>query len=143
MVTVALPRPSNVELMLLRRPPLRLGALALAATGLAMSLVGCGSSPPSEAQLVRSFKLAGMSSSEASCAADAIFTTLSDDQVAEIIQRGPSGAPYDDPASTSDDMDRVRAALDKCEAAAQPGTPGTSTTTSTIPLSTSTSTSTP
>lgn len=108
---------------------MRLGALALAAAGLAMSLTGCGSSSPSDAQLVRSLKLAGMSSSEASCAADAIFTTLSDDQVAEIIQRGPSGAPYDDPTRTTDDMDRVRAALAKCRAAAEPETTGTSTTT--------------
>ncbi len=120
-----------------RQPTLRLGAIAFAAASLAISLTGCGSSSPSEADLVRSLKLTGMSSSEASCAADAIFTTLSDDQVAQIIERGPSGVPYDDPARTTDDMDRVRAALAKCRAAAEPETIDTSTT---MPVTSTTST---
>ena len=120
----------------------------MAASGFALSLTGCGSSTPTEAELVNSFKLAGMSSSQASCAADAIFDTLNGDQVAEIIERGPSGVPYDDPKRTDDDMDRVRAALAKCRAAAESETTGTSTTTTstipavTIPVVTST-TSTP
>ena len=101
--------------------PLRASALALAAAGFALSLSGCGSSTPTEAKLVNSFKLAGMSSSEASCAAEAIFDTLDGDQVAEIIERGPSGVPYDDPKRTDDDMDRVRAALAKCRAATESG----------------------
>lgn len=119
---------------------LRFAALALAVAGFALSLTGCGSSTPTEAELVNSFKLAGMSSSQASCAADAIFDTLDGDQVAEIIERGPSGAPYDDPKRTDDDMDRVRAALAKCRAAAEPETTGTSATTSSTTSSTTTTT---
>ncbi len=119
---------------------LRFGALALAASGFALSITGCGSSTPTEAELGNSFKLAGMSSSQASCAAAAIFDTLDGDQVAEIIERGPSGVPYDDPKSTDDDMDRVRAALAKCRAAAESETTGTNTTTttSTTPVSSTT-----
>ena len=115
----------------------------LALFGLLSAMSGCGASAPSRAELVRSLKRSGMPAAEASCAAGAIFATLSDKQVAEIVQRGGSGAPYDDPKRTDDDMDKVRAALTKCRNKAQPEptAEALTTTTSAVPATSPSSTS--
>jgi len=98
-------------------------AVTLAMIG---SLTGCGSSTPTRGELVSSLERSGMAKDEAECAADAVLADLSDEQVALLVERGPGGAPVDDPDSTDDAADKVRAALGKCRAEAEAATTTTS-----------------
>ena len=91
--------------------------------------VSCADPPPSD-DLVEALERSGLPAEQARCAADAIYEHLDDDQIAEIAERGPSGAPRDDPERTDDPMDLVREDMSKCRAL------GPTTTTTTAPSST-------
>ncbi len=70
--------------------------------------------PPTRSQLVGAYETSGMPKDQAECAADAILGNLSDHQVSMIVERGPSGAPVDDPKKDDEPIDRARTALSKC-----------------------------
>ena len=106
----------------------------------------CSTSAPSRNELVDALRTSGLSKAESTCAADAIVDNLTDDEVAEIVERGGGGAPRDDPKDTNDTMDKLRAALTVCrdQAAATSTTlPTSSTTTPTSSTTTPTSTTAP
>ena len=123
------------------------GALVVAGMGLAAT--ACSAGAPSRDELVESLITSGLSKAESTCAADAIVDNLTDDEVAEIVERGGGGAPRDDPEKADDTMDKLRAALAVCrdQAAATSTTtvPASPTTvpasTTTVPASTTTATS--
>lgn len=111
----------------------RTAAAALSlALGAALLLGACSSKAPSQPELVDALVTSGVPKSEATCAARAIDSTLTEEQIALIVERGGGGAPRDDPNTTTDPMDKVRAALTKCRDAAPP--PPTTSTTSTLPV---------
>lgn len=101
---------------------------------LAFVLGGCAGAP-SRGELVEALETSGIPTARAECAADAVIEELTDDEITEIVQRGPAGAPRDDPDSTDDASDRVRAALAECQQVGEEQAPTTTapdTTTSSI-----------
>ena len=109
------------------RRPLRTGlivALVLAAlVGGAWYLVTSFEAvPPTRSQLVAAYESSGMPTDQAECAADAILSNLSDHQVSMIVERGPSGAPVDDPEQDDEPIDRARAELNTCRELVTPTT---------------------
>lgn len=105
----------------------------LVAVGLGVVTAACTTSAPSRDELVDALRTSGLSKAESTCAADAIVDNLTDDEVAEIVERGGGGAPRDDPKDDNDTMDKLRAALTVCrdQAAATSTTIPTSSTTAT------------
>lgn len=95
----------------------------------AVVLVGGCAEAPSRDELVRALELSGIPTERAECAAEAVLGELSEDEVVELVQRGPAGAPRDDPDATDDSSDRVRAALAECQQVGATSTTTTSTTT--------------
>ncbi len=88
---------------------------AVAALALGVVLAGCAEAP-SRTELTDALVTSGVPTDVARCAADAITDTLSEDQIVQIVERGPGGAPPDDPKDQQDASDRVRAALAECRA---------------------------
>lgn len=88
------------------------------------ALVGAGwflltsfeAEPPSRSELVAAYESSGMPPAQAECAADAILDNLSDHEVSMIVERGPSGAPVDDPDVADEPIDLARTALGECRA---------------------------
>ena len=78
--------------------------------------------PPTRSELIGAYESSGMPTAEAECAASAILDNLSDHQVSMIVERGPSGAPVDDPKKDDEPIDRARAALSKCRESVTPTT---------------------
>lgn len=72
--------------------------------------------PPTRNELVSAYESSGMPPAQAECAADAILDNLSDHEVSMIVERGPSGAPVDDPKVDDEPIDRARTALGECRA---------------------------
>lgn len=114
-------------------PTRRPAALAsLVALMLAVLITACSAGTPSRNELVEALKTSGIPADVARCAADAIEDSLSSEQLAQIVERGPGGAPADDTERTDDPSDKVRAALAVCRedlpVATVPGTtaPGSS-----------------
>ncbi|MEZ5180877.1 MAG: hypothetical protein R2702_03235 [Acidimicrobiales bacterium] len=107
-----------------RRRPLRRAVLGSAAVALAL-LAGCSTEAPGRDEIARSLRASGFSVEAADCAADALVDNLSDDQIAELAERGGGGAPVDDPNRTDDPADKVREAMNAC----RPLVEGTTTTT--------------
>jgi hypothetical protein len=107
-----------------RRSVRSLGLLA----GVVLTVAGCASSV-SRAELVESLERSGIDTPRAECAADAVLDELSDEEVARLLDRGPAGAPRDDPERSDDASDRVRAALAECQqigaATSEPEPPAT------------------
>lgn len=90
--------------------------LGVLVAGLAVGSMACSGPTPSRAELVDALRDSGVPTPVARCTADAITDKLSKDQVAQIVERGPGGAPADDPDRTDDPIDKVRAALAVCRA---------------------------
>ena len=108
-------RPVTIAPMRTRpRSSRRLVWVVALATSAASMLGGCASKP-SRSELVHALEASGIPTAKAECAADAVLGELSDDEIIELVQRGPAGAPRDDPESTDDSSDRVRAALAECQ----------------------------
>ena len=127
-----------------RRMTARLGLVSIGV----LALGGCGADAPSRDELVHLLELTGIPPERAECAADAVLENLTEDEVVELVERGPAGAPRDDPKRTDDTSDEVRAALAACqqvgtttttgESGPTTSTPTTSSTPPSAPLSTST-----
>ncbi len=81
---------------------------------LAVLITACSAGTPSRNELVEALKTSGIPPDVARCAADAIEDSLSSEQLAQIVERGPGGAPADDTERTDDPSDKVRAALAVC-----------------------------
>lgn len=101
------------------RRSLRTGLIVAAVV---VVLVGAGwfllssfeAEPPTRRELVAAYESSGMAPAQAECAADAILDNLSDHEVSMIVERGPSGAPVDDPDVADEPIDRARTALGEC-----------------------------
>lgn len=97
----------------------------LVAIALVVGLAACSAGAPSRDELVDALVTSGMERSLAECAADAFTTTLTDDELDLLAERGPSGLPADDPARTDDANDQLREAMTACRTSADtPGDPG-------------------
>lgn len=99
--------------------PLRTGLIVAAvlvvlAGGVWFLLTSFEAEPPARSELVGAYESSGMPPALAECAADAILDNLSDHEVSMIVERGPSGAPVDDPEIDDEPIDRARAALTEC-----------------------------
>jgi hypothetical protein len=100
------------------RPLRRWRTDASAALAVAVLVVaGCAAGAPSRTEFVDALRTTGLSQSEAGCVADAVLDELTEDEVALIVDRGPSGAPVDDATQGRDSLERVRAAVAACEVA--------------------------
>ena len=106
----------------------------------AAGLTACGTDPASSDDIKQGLVDAGVDAELAECAADAVVDNLSADQIVALMERGPAGAPRDDPERTEDDSDKVRAAIAECKEQVAttvpveptpPGLPAASTTTAT------------
>lgn len=86
----------------------------------AVVVAGCSAGAPSRSEFVDVLRTSGLSEQDAGCVADAVLGELSEDEVALIADRGPSGAPVDDPQRDDDANDRVRAAIAECRVAGEP-----------------------
>ncbi|MGI8755704.1 MAG: hypothetical protein ACR2MB_07565, partial [Acidimicrobiales bacterium] len=71
--------------------------LALAVVAAIPVISGCAASTPSRPELVDSLRTAGVPAAEARCSVDAVFKTLTDNQIRDLYQRGNGGTPKDDP----------------------------------------------
>ena len=120
----------------------RAAAGLLVAIALGVGAAACSTATPSRDDLVDALVTSGLSKAESACAADAVVDNLTDDELAEIVERGGSGAPRDDPKDADDTMDKLRTALNVCRdqaAATSTTVPAPSTTTSTtIPAASTT-----
>ncbi|MGI8756721.1 MAG: hypothetical protein ACR2MB_12860, partial [Acidimicrobiales bacterium] len=87
---------------------------------------------------------AGVPAAEARCSVDAVFKTLTDNQIRDLYQRGNGGTPKDDPNDTNDAANRLTEAMGKCRDAASTTTtsegvgPAPETSTTTVPTPTTT-----
>ncbi|MEO6987735.1 MAG: hypothetical protein ABI239_03715 [Aquihabitans sp.] len=88
--------------------------LVVLAGGVWFLLTSFEAEPPNHSELVDAYESSGMPPALAECAADAILDNLSDHEVSMIVERGPSGAPVDDPDVDDEPIDRARAALTEC-----------------------------
>jgi hypothetical protein len=107
----------------------------LVVVAVTVAAAACSAGAPSRDELVESLITSGLSESESTCAADAIVDNLTDDEIAQIVERGGGGAPRDDPQDADDTMDKLRAALNVCRdqaAATSTTVPGSSTTSTTV-----------
>lgn len=75
---------------------------------------GCAAGAPSRSEFVDALRTTGLNQAEAGCVADAVLDELTEDEVALIVDRGPSGAPVDDATQGRDSLERVRAAIAAC-----------------------------
>lgn len=97
-----------------RRLRHRTTALVLSAVlGLGALGAGC-SSGPDHGEVVDALITSGLSEEQARCAADALFDELTEDELAQLADRGAGGAPVDDPDRADDAADRIRTALNAC-----------------------------
>ena len=94
-------QPSSPRFLALR------SAVACAAA-VAAVVAGCSDGNPQRDDLVSSLVKSGIAEPVAECTADAILETLDDEELAQVVARGPGGAPVNDPAvpgETADDLD--------------------------------------
>ena len=94
----------------------RLAVAFLTAALLAVGAGACRTETPTNQELTEALVASGLSEEVASCTADAVLETLSDDEVRLLVERGAGGAPRDDPGDDDDSADRLRRALDECRA---------------------------
>lgn len=118
----------------MRRPLAARRLVAIAALGLlAVTASACAEPVPDRDELAEALQDSGLTASVARCTADAITESLSEDELAQIAERGPGGAPPDDPKRSDDPTDQVRDAMAACRAELP-------TTTTTAPPASSTTT---
>lgn len=118
----------------MRRPLAARRLVVLVAVSLAViGTAACAEPVPSRDELAEALQDSGLSASVARCTADAVTESLSAEQLARIAERGPGGAPRDDPDATSDPVDQVREAMVACRAELP-----TTTTTTTVASSSTT-----
>lgn len=115
------------------RPVITRRLLVTIAGGLTLLSAACSTPTPSRSELADALVDSGIPAPVARCTAEAITESFDDDQLARIVERGPGGAPADDPDRTDDATDKVRDALAACRAQL-PTT--TTTSTATLPVAT-------
>lgn len=115
--------PRTTRLARGRRAAALAGALLLAGSLTA----GCAKASPDHDEFVKVLQQSGLPKAESECAADALFDSLSDDQIEKIMIAGASAVPRDDPARTDDPHDKVIKALAACRDAAPSTTTSTTT----------------
>lgn len=101
----------------------RAGA-ALAGVLLAGGWLGACAGTPSSDELVDALQRAGLSATEATCAADALYRNLDDDQIGAIAERGPS-AVIDDTTDPDEPIDVARREIAACRTADSTATTST------------------
>ena len=84
---------------------------------------------PSERELAAALQDSGIARAQARCVASAVYDSLDDDQLRDLIERGASGAPKDDPDREGDAADRLAKAMERCRQLDAADPPATSTTT--------------
>ncbi|MCU1498464.1 MAG: hypothetical protein JWM47_2417 [Acidimicrobiales bacterium] len=84
--------------------------------GVAVALSACSAKAPDRTELTDALERTGMGTPDARCVSDAILDTLTDEQVAAIVERGPSGAPVDPEGTTDGPATKVREAIAACKA---------------------------
>jgi hypothetical protein len=79
-----------------------------------LTAVGCGTKAPSSPEVADALVTSGIERPVAECVADAVTTTLTDDELVTLVERGAGGAPRDDPSDPDDVADRLREAMATC-----------------------------
>lgn len=95
-----------------------------------IALAACGAKEPSKADLRDALVDSGLSRQVSTCVADAVLDTLSPAEVEQLVERGPGGAPVDDPDRTDDSADKLRKAMDRCRTLQDQASASSTTTTS-------------
>lgn len=104
--------------MLDRRRPRRFPAAVVTAVLVLMASTGagaCSASTPDRAELTDALATSGLPQDVARCAADALVSELSQEELDVLVERGNGGVPVDDPDRDDDPADRLRAALAGCQ----------------------------
>ena len=106
---------------------------------LGFGTASCSKPIPPQSDFVDALRRSGIPAAEARCTARAVYSTLSESEVREVIARGASGVPKNDPASTKDHADRLTLAITACRTAAESSEPaGAGVPATTAPLTTTT-----
>lgn len=108
-------------------PRRAIAAAVLGGLGL-LGAVGCSAEAPERDRIAESLEASGLPKAAAECTADALVDSLSDEELARIVERGGGGAPTDDPARTDDTADQLRDAMNGCRALVTPTTTAVPTT---------------
>jgi hypothetical protein len=122
----------------------RLLAVVAVAVGLLVASTACSAPAPKQQELSDALVDSGISRKVADCTAKALTGSLSSSELSEIVERGPGGAPVDDPKKSNEPIDDLLAAMAKCrdlQIASQPTT--TLVPSTTAPAGASSSTVTP
>lgn len=88
-----------------------------ALAGLAVAVVGlgaCSAPAPSQGDLSEALVDSGLSKEVADCASKALTDSLTENELAELTERGAGGAPVDDPNDKSDSYDKLQKAMSTC-----------------------------
>jgi hypothetical protein len=91
----------------------------------------CSAPAPKQQELADALVDSGLSRKVADCTAKALTGSLSSSELARIAERGPGGAPVDDPKRSGEHIDDLVEAMARCrdlQIASQPTTTATSTT---------------
>ena len=94
----------------------RLVALGVVLLGFFVGVRACSVTVPDRDELAASLVDSGLPADVASCAADALYDHLSEDELRSLAERGGGGAPVDDPERDDDSADQVREAMVECRA---------------------------
>lgn len=90
-------------------------AVASAIVMLSVASVACSAPTPARDDLSDAFTASGLPPDVARCAAEALVTELSQEELDVLVERGNGGVPIDDPDRDDDAADRLRAALADCQ----------------------------
>ncbi|MCU1355404.1 MAG: hypothetical protein JWM89_822 [Acidimicrobiales bacterium] len=90
---------------------------------LGFGAAACSKPIPPQSDFVDALRRSGIPAVEARCTAKAVYSTLSESELREVIARGASGVPKNDPASTKDHTDRLTLAITACRTAAESSEP--------------------
>lgn len=87
----------------------------VAACALSVGVAACAAPTPDRAELTDALAASGLPQDVARCAADALLSELSQEELDVLVERGNGGVPVDDPDRDDDPADRLRAALADCQ----------------------------
>jgi hypothetical protein len=88
--------------------------VALAASVVVLAAAGCSKSVPPQDEYVKALVTSGVPAAEARCTARAAYRILSKSELKDLIDRGSSGVPKNDPDNSTDHADRLAIAMGKC-----------------------------
>ena len=102
----------------------RWGVASLTVSAVLLVGAGCSSPPPDRAAVVRALRTSGIPAAQAKCTADAIYDSLTDQQVRQLAERGNGGTPKDDPARPDGALKKLNTAMAKCRTLTEAPTGG-------------------